>query len=75
MPRLMPGSQRITSQPISTDTHCIAGLSAVLTMPQSPFRTLMCRSFLSYSLFGCCPEEVEQGVCIRVEEELDGVEG
>ena len=59
-----------------TDTHCIAGLSAVLTMPQKSFPDIDVPIIsVSIPYLGAAPEEVEQGVCIRVEEELDGVEG
>ena len=54
----------------------LAGLSAVLTMPQKSFPDIDVPIIsVSIPYLGAAPEEVEQGVCIRVEEELDGVEG
>ena len=54
----------------------LAGLSAVLNMPQKSFPDIDVPIIsVSISYLGAAPEEVEQGVCIRVEEELDGVEG
>ena len=54
----------------------LAGLSALLTMPQKSFPDIdVPIIFVSIPYLGAAPEEVEQGVCIRVEEELDGVEG
>ena len=43
-------------------------------MPQKSFPDIDVPIISVSILYGCCPEEVEQGVCIRVEEELDGVE-
>ena len=54
----------------------MAGLSALLTMPQKSFPDIDVPIIsVSIPYLGAAPEEVEQGVCIRVEEELDGVEG
>ena len=54
----------------------LAGFSAVLTMPQKSFPDIDVPIIsVSIPYLGAAPEEVEQGVCIRVEEELDGVEG
>jgi len=54
----------------------LAGLSAVLTMPQKSFPDIDVPIVtVSIPYLGAAPEEVEQGVCIRVEEELDGIEG
>ena len=54
----------------------LAGLSAILTMPQKSFPDIDVPIIsVSIPYLGAAPEEVEQGVCIRVEEELDGVEG
>ena len=54
----------------------LAGLSALLTMPQKSFPDIDVPIIsVSIPYLGAAPEEVEQGVCIRVEEELDGVEG
>jgi multidrug efflux pump subunit AcrB len=54
----------------------LAGFSAVLTMPQKSFPDIDVPIVtVSIPYLGAAPEEVEQGVCIRVEEELDGIEG
>ncbi|MEK9893158.1 MAG: efflux RND transporter permease subunit, partial [Pseudomonadales bacterium] len=54
----------------------LAGLSAVLTMPQKSFPDIDVPIVtVTIPYLGAAPEEVEQGVCIRVEEELDGIEG
>ncbi|MFT6889794.1 MAG: multidrug efflux pump subunit AcrB, partial [Halioglobus sp.] len=54
----------------------LSGLVAVVSMPQKSFPDLdipVISIIVPY--LGAAPEEVEQGVCIRIEEELEGVEG
>lgn len=52
------------------------GASALLTMPQKSFPDIDVPIItVSVLYLGAAPEEVEQGVCVRIEEELEGVEG
>jgi multidrug efflux pump subunit AcrB len=54
----------------------LAGLAAIPTIPQKSFPDVEVPIVTVRVLYlGAAPEEVEQGVCIRIEEELEGVEG
>ncbi|MCX2979575.1 efflux RND transporter permease subunit [Halieaceae bacterium IMCC14734] len=54
----------------------LSGLVAVANMPQKSFPDIDVPVIsISVPYLGAAPEEVEQGVCIRIEEELEGVEG
>jgi multidrug efflux pump subunit AcrB len=54
----------------------LSGLVAVVKMPQKSFPDLDIPVItITVPYLGAAPEEVEQGVCIRIEEELEGVEG
>lgn len=54
----------------------LAGLLAVSRMPQKSFPDLEIDIINVGVLYlGAAPEEVEEGVCIRIEEALDGIEG
>jgi len=54
----------------------LSGLVAVVAMPQKSFPDLEVPIIsISVPYLGAAPEEVEQGVCIRIEEELEGIEG
>ena len=54
----------------------LSGLVAVVRMPQKSFPDLDIPIIaISVPYLGAAPQEVEQGVCIRIEEELEGVEG
>lgn len=54
----------------------LSGLVAVVAMPQKSFPDIDIPIIsISVLYLGAAPEEVEQGVCIRIEEELEGVEG
>jgi multidrug efflux pump subunit AcrB len=54
----------------------LAGLVSLSNMPQKSFPDLEVPMItISVPYLGAAPEEVEQGVCIRVEEELEGIEG
>ncbi|MBV1904732.1 MAG: efflux RND transporter permease subunit [Pseudomonadales bacterium] len=54
----------------------LSGLVSVVKMPQKSFPDVDVNIItVSVRYLGAAPEEVEQGVCIRIEEELDGVEG
>jgi len=54
----------------------LAGLLAVSRMPQKSFPDLeIDRISVEVLYLGAAPEEVEEGVCIRIEEALDGIEG
>lgn len=54
----------------------ISGLIAMTTMPQKSFPDIDVPVItVSVPYLGAAPEEVEEGVCIRIEEELEGVEG
>ena len=52
------------------------GLTAVFQLPQKTFPdidTEMIRITVEY--LGAAPEEIEEGVCIRIEEEIEGIDG
>ena len=54
----------------------LAGLAAVPGMPQKPFPDIEVNVItVTVPYLGAAPEEVEQGVCIRIEEKLEGIEG
>jgi multidrug efflux pump subunit AcrB len=54
----------------------LSGASALITMPQKSFPDIDVPIItVSVLYLGAAPEEVEQGVCVRIEEELEGVEG
>jgi multidrug efflux pump subunit AcrB len=54
----------------------LAGLVAVVSMPQKSFPDIDIPIIsISVPYLGAAPEEVEQAVCIRIEEQLEGVEG
>jgi len=54
----------------------LSGLVAIVAMPQKSFPDLDVPIIsISVPYLGAAPEEVEQGVCIRIEEELEGIEG
>ena len=53
-----------------------AGLAGLYNMPQKTFPDIDVPIIVvSIPYLGAAPEEVESGVCVRVEEELDGIEG
>lgn len=54
----------------------LAGLVAIPGMPQKSFPDIELNVItVTVPYLGAAPEEVEQGVCIRIEEELEGIEG
>ncbi len=54
----------------------IAGLVSLPRMPQKTFPDIDINAIsVSVEYLGAAPEEVEEGVCIRIEEELEGIEG
>ena len=54
----------------------LAGLVSIPQMPTKSFPDIdIPRITVSIPYLGAAPEEVEEGVCIRVEEELEGIEG
>lgn len=54
----------------------LAGLVAIPGMPQKSFPDIELNIItVTVPYLGAAPEEVEQGVCIRIEEELEGIEG
>jgi multidrug efflux pump subunit AcrB len=54
----------------------IGGLAALPQMPQKPFPDIDVKQItVNVEYLGAAPEEVEEGVCIRIEEELEGIEG
>ncbi|MFT6433704.1 MAG: multidrug efflux pump subunit AcrB [Candidatus Azotimanducaceae bacterium] len=54
----------------------LSGLAAIPSMPQKSFPDIDVPVInVTVAYLGAAPEEVEQGVCIRVEEELEGIEG
>lgn len=54
----------------------LSGASALVSMPQKSFPDIDVPIItVSVLYLGAAPEEVEQGVCVRIEEELEGVEG
>ena len=55
---------------------CVGGLLALLTVSQEEFPSFDVRVVnVNVPYLGAAPEEVEQGVCIRIEEAIEGVEG
>ncbi len=54
----------------------MSGLASVSQIPQKSFPDIEVPVItVSVPYLGAAPEEVEQGVCIRIEEELEGIEG
>ena len=54
----------------------LGGLFSLPQMPMKPFPDLDIPIIsISVPYLGAAPEEVEDGVCVRIEEELDGIEG
>lgn len=54
----------------------MSGLAAVTQIPQKSFPDIYVPVItVTVPYLGAAPEEVEQGVCIRIEEELEGIEG
>ncbi len=54
----------------------LSGLAAIPRTPQKSFPDLDIPVItVSVRYLGAAPEEVEEGVCIRIEEELEGIEG
>ncbi len=54
----------------------LAGLVALPGIPQKTFPDIDINIItVAVTYLGAAPEEVEQGVCIRIEEELEGIEG
>jgi multidrug efflux pump subunit AcrB len=54
----------------------VAGLTTLPTIPQKPFPDLEIDVItVTVEYLGAGPEEVELGVCTRIEEEVEGVEG
>jgi multidrug efflux pump subunit AcrB len=54
----------------------LAGLLSLPSMPMKPFPDLEIPIIsISVPYLGAAPEEVEEGVCVRIEEELEGIEG
>lgn len=54
----------------------LAGLVSIPRTPQKSFPDIDVPIItVTVAYLGAAPEEVEQGVCIRVEEELEGIEG
>ena len=55
---------------------CISGIMSLLTVNQEEFPNIDPQVVsITVPYLGAAPAEVEQGVCIRVEEAIDGVEG
>ena len=54
----------------------LSGLVAIPNMPQKSFPDIDVPIInVTVAYLGAAPEEVEQGVCIRIEEELEGIDG
>jgi multidrug efflux pump subunit AcrB len=54
----------------------LSGLVSLPFMPQKSFPDIDVPLItVSVEYLGAAPEEVEEGVCIRIEEELEGIEG
>jgi multidrug efflux pump subunit AcrB len=54
----------------------LAGLTTLPTIPQKPFPDIDIDVIaVTVEYLGAAPEEVESGVCTRIEEEVEGVEG
>ena len=55
---------------------CVGGILSLLTVNQEEFPNMEVPVVsITVPYLGAAPEEVEQGVCIRVEEAVDGIEG
>ena len=54
-------------------------LAGLVTLPQMPMKSFpdidLPMINVSVPYLGAAPEEVEEGVCVRIEEELEGIEG
>ncbi len=54
----------------------VGGLLSTAAIPQKEMPDIQIdQVVVSVEYRGAAPEEVEEGVCVRIEEELDGVEG
>ena len=54
----------------------LAGLVSIPSMPTKPFPDIDIPIIsITVPYLGAAPEEVEEGVCVRIEEELIGIEG
>lgn len=54
----------------------VAGLVSLPRMPQKSFPDIDVNAIsVTVEYLGAAPEEVEEGVCIRIEEELEGIDG
>jgi multidrug efflux pump subunit AcrB len=54
----------------------LAGLATLPNMPMKSFPDIDVPMIsISVPYLGAAPEEVEEGVCVRIEEELEGIEG
>ena len=54
----------------------LGGLVALPRMPQKSFPDIDVKAItVAVEYLGAAPEEVEEGICIRIEEELEGIEG
>ena len=54
----------------------VAGVVSLPRMPQKSFPDTDIGAIrIAVEYLGAAPEEVEEGVCIRIEEELEGIEG
>ena len=52
------------------------GLTAVFQLPQKTFPDIDVEMIsITVEYLGAAPEEVEEGVCIRIEEEIEGIDG
>ncbi|MYK82356.1 MAG: efflux RND transporter permease subunit, partial [Gammaproteobacteria bacterium] len=55
---------------------CVGGILALLTVNQEEFPNMEIPMVsVTVPYLGAAPEEVELGVCIRVEEAIDGIDG
>ena len=54
----------------------LAGIASLPRMPMKAFPDIDIPIIsVSVVYLGAAPEEVEEGVCVRIEEELEGIEG
>ncbi|MCP5043920.1 MAG: efflux RND transporter permease subunit, partial [bacterium] len=54
----------------------LGGLVSLPRMPQKSFPDIDVKAItVGVEYLGAAPEEVEEGICIRIEEELEGIEG
>ncbi|MBT7371874.1 MAG: efflux RND transporter permease subunit, partial [Gammaproteobacteria bacterium] len=54
----------------------LAGFVSIPNMPTKPFPDIdLPLISITVPYLGAAPEEVEEGVCVRIEEELEGIEG